>query len=78
MMSNRGRSLLMDLSYNRSTPNPFNPTTTLHYRSSAINLKVYSILGLKVATLVDGRERSGYKTVRWDASSLSSGIYFRR
>lgn len=39
-------------------------------------LTTYNILGQKVATLVAGKQKSGYKTVRWDASSFSNGITF--
>jgi len=43
-----------------------------------VRLEVYNILGQKVVTLVDGKQIAGYKTARWDAGSLSSGIYFYR
>jgi len=32
----------------------------------------------KLATLVHEKQKAGYKTARWDASSFSSGIYFYR
>ncbi len=62
-------------------PNPFNPGTAISYQLSAISfvtLKVYDILGREVATLVNGREGPGMRTVRFDGSALASGVYFYR
>ena len=62
-------------------PNPFNPTTTIQFdvpNTSTINLQVIDIMGREVATLVDGIRNSGRHTVRWNASSYASGIYFLR
>jgi len=62
-------------------PNPFNPITEIKYtlpRDCWVRLEVYNILGQKVASLVDGEQKAGFKTVRWDAGSFSSGIYFYR
>jgi hypothetical protein len=60
-------------------PNPFNPTTAISFRLSAISsvtLKVVDVLGREVATLVNEYRQPGLYTVRWDASGLSSGVYF--
>ena len=62
-------------------PNPFNPSTTIEYQlpsDSRVSLRVYNLLGQVVATLENQTEQSGYKQVRWNASSFASGIYFYR
>lgn len=62
-------------------PNPFNPVTNIGFRMSEfgfVSLKVYDVLGRKVATLVDGAMESGAHVVEFDASGLSSGVYFCR
>ena len=64
-------------------PNPFNPTTTIRYSipgwsHGRTSLRVFDILGREVATLVNGDEEPGLKSVRFDASAFTSGIYFYR
>jgi hypothetical protein len=41
-------------------------------------MKVYDILGQEVATLANGMQEAGNRSVTWDASTSSSGVYFIR
>ncbi|GAB6283443.1 MAG: hypothetical protein STSR0008_22100 [Ignavibacterium sp.] len=65
-------------------PNPFNPTTTLSFvigstsGRSFVTLKVYDILGNEIATLVNEEKPAGTYEITFDASKLSSGVYFYR
>jgi hypothetical protein len=71
------RAFSLDQNY----PNPFNPTTTITYRISSLShvtLKVYDVLGRAIATLVEARVQPGTYQTAFDASYLSSGIYFYR
>lgn len=60
-------------------PNPFNPTTTFSYAladESNVSLEVYNLMGRKVATVFEGHQEAGYRTVQWNAGDYSSGVYF--
>ena len=60
-------------------PNPFNPTTIIKFNipnDALILLKIYDVLGSEISTLVDGYQTSGNHSIRFDASHLSSGVYF--
>ena len=46
--------------------------------SSNVTLKVYDLLGLEVAVLVNEKKESGHYSVQWNASGVSSGIYYYR
>jgi hypothetical protein len=62
-------------------PNPFNAATTIRFHVPggtvhALSLRIIDILGLTVATLVDGPVEPGRHSVVFDASGLPSGVYF--
>jgi len=62
-------------------PNPFNPVTKISFdlpEEGKVELKIYDMLGKEAATLVNGVKTAGYYTVNFNASNLSSGIYFYR
>ncbi len=72
-------SVPSDFTLAQNYPNPFNPTTQINFslpESGQVNLKVYNMLGQTVQVLVDELRSSGSHTVTFDASSLSSGVYF--
>jgi hypothetical protein len=65
----------------QSYPNPFNPTTTITYAlplESQVIVKIYDLLGKELATLVEGQQGEGYRSVEWNASNETSGIYLCR
>ena len=66
-------------SLNQNYPNPFNPVTSISYtltKNSHVELKVFNVLGAEVATLVNGQKIAGKYDVKFNASKLSSGVYF--
>ncbi|MEW5798767.1 MAG: S8 family serine peptidase [Bacteroidota bacterium] len=60
-------------------PNPFNPSTKISFSipsRSFVTVKVYSLLGEEIATLVNEEVAAGEYATTFDASGVSSGIYF--
>lgn len=63
----------------KNYPNPFNPSTTIEFNlpeQSFVTLKVYNSLGQEVAKLADNMLSEGVHKIKFDASHLSSGLYF--
>ncbi|MFN0157556.1 MAG: T9SS type A sorting domain-containing protein, partial [Bacteroidota bacterium] len=80
-VSTQEHSSPVDFLLCQNYPNPFNPVTTINYQLSTINnvaLKVFDLLGREIATLVYEQESPGQHSLVFDASSLSSGVYFYR
>jgi endoglucanase len=62
-------------------PNPFNPSTTISFElpsRTEVSLKVFDMMGREVTTLVSEVMPAGSYSKRWNASGISSGIYFCR
>jgi hypothetical protein len=76
-----GRLVPQQALLHQNYPNPFNPSTTIRYglpNRSHASLTVFNTLGQSVSTLVNGEQEAGYYEVKFDAASLSSGVYFYR
>lgn len=74
-------SLINDFSLAQNYPNPFNPSTVIQFaipKRSEVSLKVFNVLGQEVANLINTEMNRGVHRVNFDASNLSSGIYFYR
>jgi len=62
-------------------PNPFNATTIINYQlpvAAYVKLEICNLFGQRLVTLVDCGQQGGNRSVIWDASKFSSGIYFYR
>jgi hypothetical protein len=62
-------------------PNPFNPSTTISFalpRRGFVTLTVYNTVGQQVAQLLREEREAGHHQIRFDASGLSSGLYYYR
>jgi photosystem II stability/assembly factor-like uncharacterized protein len=71
--------IVNNFSLEQNYPNPFNPSTNIHYAISnrqLVQLKIYDVLGNEVATLVNEFKSAGNYEVDFNASKLSSGVYF--
>ena len=78
-------TLPKDFDLSQNYPNPFNPSTKINYNlpsDSKVTLEVYSIIGVRMAVLVDENQSAGFYSVNFASSSLnknvSSGVYFYR
>ena len=80
-MINRGNITPGTFKLYQNFPNPFNPVTKINFdvpKNGFVTLKVYNLLGKEVQTLVSRDLTSGSYTVDFNASELTSGVYFYR
>ncbi|WP_340103716.1 T9SS type A sorting domain-containing protein [Rhodohalobacter sp. 8-1] len=56
-------------------PNPFNPSTTINFalpEQSDVTIRIYDVMGRRIATLMDENRLAGYHNVVWDARRVAS------
>lgn len=76
---NNGLAAPENYSLSQNYPNPFNPTTTISFgipKAGMVTLKVFDISGKEVSVLLNEFRNEGNYSVNFNASNLSSGIYF--
>jgi hypothetical protein len=64
-------------------PNPFNPTTTLHYElplESLVSLNIYDLMGHNIKFIISNKQPAGHHSIKWDATNnlgepVSAGMY---
>ena len=72
-------AVVTEYALHQNFPNPFNPTTSIRFDlvdKNFVTLKIYNANGQVVATVVNGERNKGVNIVNFDASSLTSGLYF--
>ncbi|MFC1528919.1 T9SS type A sorting domain-containing protein, partial [Candidatus Latescibacterota bacterium] len=68
-----------ELSLAQNYPNPFNQVTVIPFyvpEAGKVTVEVYSVLGQRVAKILDGQMSAGHQTVVFQADELAAGIYF--
>jgi hypothetical protein len=83
---NEGPAVPQSFVLEQNYPNPFNPATTIAFSlpaSSVVTIKVYSLVGQEVATLVNSTLEEGNHRVTWNGTdnlgrTVASGVYFYR
>ena len=76
---NDDQTTINSFKLNQNYPNPFNPSTTISFsipNEEFVSLKVFNSLGEEVAKLVNETKPAGNYSVSFNASSLTSGVYF--
>lgn len=81
-VADRGAGTLPEAySLSQNYPNPFNPVTIIPFnltRGGRVVLKVYSMLGEEIETVLDQHIAAGRHAALFDAGRLASGVYFYR
>ncbi|MBK9332152.1 MAG: T9SS type A sorting domain-containing protein [Ignavibacteria bacterium] len=68
-----------EYSLNQNYPNPFNPSTKISFQiptDGVVTLKIFDISGKEVMELVNGNLNAGFHTINFNATGLTSGVYF--
>ena len=73
------KAIFLDYVLYQNYPNPFNPSTQILFYTPSkgyVSLKVYDILGRRIAVLADGIMEAAHHMIIFDGSNCSSGTYF--
>lgn len=76
-----GDALPYDFVLFQNYPNPFNPSTKIKFslpKAGKVEIDIYNVSGQFVGKLLNGTKKAGTYIVNWDASNMSSGMYFIR
>jgi len=74
-------TLPREFSLEQNYPNPFNPSTVIRFQvpvTSLVTLKIYTVIGQEVATLVNEELKPGTYEVTWNPKNISAGLYLYR
>lgn len=74
-------SLPGEINLKQNYPNPFNPSTSIEFtleRKEKVSLKIFDVLGREAANLINDYYDAGTHKINFNASNLSSGVYFYR
>ncbi|MCF8240073.1 MAG: T9SS type A sorting domain-containing protein [Melioribacteraceae bacterium] len=80
----KGNAIVDEFRVYQNYPNPFNPNTTMSYfvpadfQDGNVMVKIFDALGNEIETINNKSVSSGFHKIDFDASELSSGIYFYR
>ncbi len=80
-MNENDNAIPVNYYLSQNYPNPFNPSTRIFYQipqSGFVVLKVYDLLGREVSTLAKEYKNAGKYEIEFNASNLTSGVYFYR
>jgi plastocyanin len=72
-------SITSEYTLKQNYPNPFNPTTNIGFsipKSEFVKITIYNEIGKEIKSIVNEKLNEGSYTVNYDASNLSSGVYF--
>ncbi|MBS1494243.1 MAG: T9SS type A sorting domain-containing protein [Bacteroidetes bacterium] len=78
-ISNSLNETVSDFKLFQNYPNPYNPSTKINYElriTNYVTLKVFDLSGKEVETLVNKKQIAGSYSIDFNASYLSSGVYF--
>jgi len=78
-VQNTSNNISENFTLSQNYPNPFNPSTKIDFQIPAdgkVKLAIYDNSGKEIAVLTDEVKTAGYYSVNFNATDLSSGIYF--